>query len=56
MKTAASPSSSPAIAPALKHALAEIMLNAMQANPKKPTVGVRLHTASNKDGRTGIAD
>jgi two-component system sensor kinase FixL len=29
---------------ALKHAFAEIMLNALQANPKVPTVGVRLHT------------
>jgi nitrogen-specific signal transduction histidine kinase/CheY-like chemotaxis protein len=29
---------------ALKHALAEIILNALQANPKSPTVGVRLHT------------
>ena len=27
---------------ALKHALSEIMLNALQANPKKPTVDVRL--------------
>jgi signal transduction histidine kinase len=30
---------------ALKHALSEIMLNALQANPKTPTVDVRLHTA-----------
>ena len=29
---------------ALKHALSEIMLNALQANPKTPTVDVRLHT------------
>jgi nitrogen-specific signal transduction histidine kinase len=29
---------------ALKHALAEIMLNALQANPKTPTVDVRLLT------------
>jgi signal transduction histidine kinase len=29
---------------ALKHALSEIMLNALQANPKKPTVDVRLLT------------
>jgi len=35
---------------ALKHALAEIMLNALQANPKEPTVGVRLHTGLNKEG------
>jgi signal transduction histidine kinase/CheY-like chemotaxis protein len=39
---------------ALKHAFAEIMLNAMQANPKKPTVGVHLSTASNKDGRQDL--
>ncbi|HSY10482.1 MAG TPA: response regulator, partial [Candidatus Dormibacteraeota bacterium] len=39
---------------ALKHAFAEIMLNAMQANPKKPTVGVRLHTAANKDGKQDL--
>ncbi|HEU5395547.1 MAG TPA: ATP-binding protein [Verrucomicrobiae bacterium] len=31
---------------ALKHALAEIMLNALQANPKSPVVGIRLQTAS----------
>ena len=35
---------------ALKHALAEIMLNALQANPKTPTIGVRLHTGTNSDG------
>jgi signal transduction histidine kinase/ActR/RegA family two-component response regulator len=29
---------------ALKHALSEIMLNALQANPKSPTVDVRLFT------------
>ncbi len=29
---------------ALKHALSEIMLNALQANPKTPTVDVRLRT------------
>ncbi|MGH7975470.1 MAG: ATP-binding protein [Limisphaerales bacterium] len=39
---------------ALKHALAEIMLNALQANPKKPTVGVRLHTAPNGDGKQDL--
>ncbi|HEX3890913.1 MAG TPA: ATP-binding protein, partial [Verrucomicrobiae bacterium] len=39
---------------ALKHAFAEIMLNAMQANPKKPTVGVRLNTAANKDGKQDL--
>jgi nitrogen fixation/metabolism regulation signal transduction histidine kinase len=35
---------------ALKHAFAEIMLNALQANPKSPTVGVRLHTGPNNQG------
>jgi signal transduction histidine kinase/DNA-binding NarL/FixJ family response regulator len=35
---------------ALKHALSEIMLNALQANPKKPTVDVRLHTVDSNDG------
>jgi signal transduction histidine kinase len=32
---------------ALKHALSEIMLNALQANPKSPTVDVRLLTEDN---------
>jgi len=35
---------------ALKHALAEIMLNALQANPKAPRVDVRLLTGLNKEG------
>jgi nitrogen-specific signal transduction histidine kinase/CheY-like chemotaxis protein len=35
---------------ALKHAFAEIMLNALQANPKAATVGVRLQTGPNSDG------
>jgi signal transduction histidine kinase/CheY-like chemotaxis protein len=35
---------------ALKHALSEIMLNALQANPKMPTVDVRLHTIDSNDG------
>ena len=35
---------------ALKHALAEIMLNALQANTKDPRVGVRLRTDLNKEG------
>jgi signal transduction histidine kinase/ActR/RegA family two-component response regulator len=35
---------------ALKHALAEIMLNALQANPKEPKIGVKLHTDSNGGG------
>jgi len=29
---------------ALKHALAEVMLNALQANPKAPTIDVKMHT------------
>jgi len=29
---------------ALKHALSEILLNALQANPKSPQIGVKLHT------------
>ena len=35
---------------ALKHALAEIMLNALQAKPKEPKIGVRLHTDANEGG------
>ena len=35
---------------ALKHALTEIMLNALQANPKEPNIGVKLHTDSNGAG------
>jgi signal transduction histidine kinase/GAF domain-containing protein len=36
---------------ALKHALSEIMLNALQANPKSPTVDVRLRTEESGDRR-----
>ena len=36
---------------ALKHALTEVMLNALQANPTDPKVGVRLHTDANGGGR-----
>jgi nitrogen-specific signal transduction histidine kinase/DNA-binding NarL/FixJ family response regulator len=36
---------------ALKHALAEIMLNALQANPKEPRIGVKLHTNTNGTGK-----
>jgi nitrogen-specific signal transduction histidine kinase/CheY-like chemotaxis protein len=32
---------------ALKHALAEIMLNALQANPKAPAIDVHLHAETN---------
>jgi len=35
---------------ALKHALAEVILNALQANPSDPRIGVRLHTDSNGNG------
>jgi nitrogen fixation/metabolism regulation signal transduction histidine kinase len=35
---------------ALKHALSEIMLNALQANPKTPTVDVQLQTRPGKGG------
>jgi signal transduction histidine kinase/DNA-binding response OmpR family regulator len=36
---------------ALKHALSEIMLNALQANPKSPQIGVKLQ--SSRSGRDG---
>jgi nitrogen fixation/metabolism regulation signal transduction histidine kinase len=39
---------------ALKHALAEIMLNALQANPKEPKIGVTLHTDANRDGGSDV--
>jgi signal transduction histidine kinase len=35
---------------ALKHAFTEIMLNALQANPKTPTVDVRLHSGPGGEG------
>jgi nitrogen fixation/metabolism regulation signal transduction histidine kinase len=35
---------------ALKHALSEIMLNALQANPKAPTVDVHLQTGPGRGG------
>ncbi|HWD94634.1 MAG TPA: ATP-binding protein [Verrucomicrobiae bacterium] len=35
---------------ALKHALTEVILNALQANPTDPKIGVRLHTDSNGNG------
>ncbi len=35
---------------ALKHALSEILLNALQANPKAPTVDVHLHAGPAPDG------
>jgi len=36
---------------ALKHALSEIMLNALQANPKGPLIGVKLLAAGNNGDR-----
>jgi signal transduction histidine kinase/CheY-like chemotaxis protein len=39
---------------ALKHALAEIMLNALQANPKEPKIGVTLHTDANRGGAPDV--
>jgi nitrogen-specific signal transduction histidine kinase/DNA-binding NarL/FixJ family response regulator len=36
---------------ALKHALAEILLNALQANPKLPNIGVKLETAGTNGDR-----
>ncbi len=39
---------------ALKHALAEVMLNALQANPADPKIGVRLQAASNSNGIQGL--
>jgi signal transduction histidine kinase/DNA-binding NarL/FixJ family response regulator len=35
---------------ALKHALTEVILNALQANPADPKIGVRLHTDTNGNG------
>lgn len=40
---------------ALKHALAEIMLNALQANPKEPKIGVKLRTNTNGEGNREVA-
>src|SRR5207248_2083166 len=40
--------------PALKHALAEVMLNALQANPSEPKIGVRLNTEAASNGRPGL--
>jgi signal transduction histidine kinase len=39
---------------ALKHALAEVMLNALQANPTDPKIGVRFQSGSNPNGRQGL--
>jgi nitrogen-specific signal transduction histidine kinase len=39
---------------ALKHALAEIMLNALQANPKEPKINVRVRAGSNGDDQRDL--
>jgi signal transduction histidine kinase len=39
---------------ALKHALAEVLLNALQANPVDPRIGVRLNPDPNGSGRQGL--
>ena len=39
---------------ALKHAFAEVMLNALQANPADPKIGVRLHAESSGNGLQGL--
>ena len=39
---------------ALKHALAEVMLNALQANPADPAIDVRLHAESGGNGLRGV--
>jgi signal transduction histidine kinase len=36
---------------ALKHALSEIMLNALQANPRSPLIGVKLQAAGSSGDR-----
>jgi signal transduction histidine kinase len=39
---------------ALKHALAEVMLNALQANPTEPKIGVRLQTGNGGTGSKAL--
>ena len=39
---------------ALKHALAEVLLNALQANPSDPKIGVRLQSKGNGNGGEGL--
>jgi signal transduction histidine kinase len=39
---------------ALKHALSEVLLNALQANPSDPRIAVRAHAESNGLGPTGV--
>ncbi|MDB6122621.1 MAG: hypothetical protein JWQ71_1614 [Pedosphaera sp.] len=39
---------------ALKHALSEVMLNALQANPADPKIGIRLHSDSHGNGHDDV--
>jgi signal transduction histidine kinase/CheY-like chemotaxis protein len=39
---------------ALKHALTEVIINALQANPDDPKIGVRMHEHANGTGRPGL--
>jgi signal transduction histidine kinase/DNA-binding NarL/FixJ family response regulator len=39
---------------ALKHALAEVILNALQANPVNPQIGVRLQSEADSKGAPGL--
>jgi nitrogen-specific signal transduction histidine kinase/DNA-binding response OmpR family regulator len=39
---------------ALKYALTEVLLNALQANPTDPKIGVRLHSESAGEGSSGL--
>jgi signal transduction histidine kinase len=39
---------------ALKHAFAEVMLNALQANPSDPKIGVRLHSEASANGKEDL--
>lgn len=39
---------------ALRHALAEVMINALQANPADPKIGVRLRGESNGNGKPAL--
>jgi signal transduction histidine kinase/CheY-like chemotaxis protein len=39
---------------ALKHAFTEVFINALQANPTEPKVGVRLNAAANGNGKPGL--
>ncbi len=40
---------------ALKHAFTEVMINALQANPADPKVGVRLETDTNGEASAGLS-